>query len=283
MFLATSLASADASASFKLLRASSLIAFLDATFAFAEAYSAASFDAFVVAASKISFFSDNIFLASSKASKAFSYASLLSFDFKSSNSFFAIAKSLAALSAAFSASAFSFSALTTFLILFFTVDLNSLTLISSFVISPSVVFKLFSFFSDFSLLSFDTFDFNSLFILSLISVKVSFGSKAAVIIEFKFSSVWPIISFNGITINFSPLSIKRLLLITFTFFEDPLFIFFNKASFSFGEGPLKTSAYSFENTWPLFMKTFLFFSIDAFLLSAIFLFRSFIFSVRLSF
>ena len=72
VFLAISLASADASARLKLLRALSLIAFLDATFAFAEAYSAASFDAFVVAASKISFFSDNIFLASSKASKAFS-------------------------------------------------------------------------------------------------------------------------------------------------------------------------------------------------------------------
>ena len=65
VFLATSLASADASASFKLLRASSLITFLASTFAFAEAYSAASFDAFAVAASKISFFSDNTFLASS--------------------------------------------------------------------------------------------------------------------------------------------------------------------------------------------------------------------------
>ncbi len=70
MFLATSLASADASARLKLLRALSLIAFLDATFACAKAYSAASCDAFAVAASKISFFSDNIFLASSKASKA---------------------------------------------------------------------------------------------------------------------------------------------------------------------------------------------------------------------
>ena len=127
MFLAISLASADASARLKLLRALSLITFLEQHLFALIACSAASFDACSVAAKKISFFSDNIFLASSKAFKAFSYASLFSFDFKSSNSFCANAKSLAALSAAFSASAFSFSALTTFLILFFTVDLNSLT------------------------------------------------------------------------------------------------------------------------------------------------------------
>ena len=70
-FCAISFASAEAWARFKLLRALFLISFLDTTFACAEAYSAASFVASAANASKISFFSDNIFLASSKANIAF--------------------------------------------------------------------------------------------------------------------------------------------------------------------------------------------------------------------